>query len=313
MIGLGVLASALSFTLAEAQYGSPSLSVSGSSGTAVDVGSLYFFAVSAQGISDPQYVVTDQNPASGGTVGTIDKAGSFMWKPTIYDAGWHTLVVSATDILGHAASTTISVLVRNNDLLLTSLTPGTTVTVGATTSATVTAPGFVSPSYTVYDGMLHTSIDPTKMSSAGVFTWVPKTDDIGVHTVTFAASDTNGHNGRLTKTITVVPVAAPTSAPVAATTSAATGAAGSPAATAPTSSASGAPAFAFTANLASGSRGRSVTELQKKLSSLGFLSAAPTGYYGPATIAAVKKYQKTHGISQTGTVGPATRKALNAN
>ena len=43
----------------------------------------------------------------------------------------------------------------------------------------------------------------------------------------------------------------------------------------------------------------------------GFLSATPSGRYGPATVIAVKKFQNAHGIKQLGNVGPATKNILN--
>jgi hypothetical protein len=58
-------------------------------------------------------------------------------------------------------------------------------------------------------------------------------------------------------------------------------------------------------------KGDDVFQLQKLLSQEGFLSATPNGYYGVATFAAVKKFQKDRGIKQTGNVGPATKDALN--
>jgi len=70
--------------------------------------------------------------------------------------------------------------------------------------------------------------------------------------------------------------------------------------------------FFFTKPLLRGSRGDTVTELHKILIALGFLKiSAPTGYFGPLTFAAVKEYQKTHGIDQVGVVGPITRASLN--
>ena len=58
-------------------------------------------------------------------------------------------------------------------------------------------------------------------------------------------------------------------------------------------------------------RGDDVFQLQKVLSQGGFLSATPNGYYGVGTFAAVKKFQKAHGIKQTGNVGPSTKAVLN--
>lgn len=76
----------------------------------------------------------------------------------------------------------------------------------------------------------------------------------------------------------------------------------------------GAETFRFLINMRQGSRlAPDVTELQKVLIAHGYLKiAAPTGYFGPATLAAVKQYQSANSISMTGFVGPLTRAALNA-
>ena len=60
-----------------------------------------------------------------------------------------------------------------------------------------------------------------------------------------------------------------------------------------------------------GSSDAQVTEAQKILSSLGYLSITPTGYYGTITEGAVKAFQRANNISPVGTVGPLTRAALN--
>lgn len=54
-----------------------------------------------------------------------------------------------------------------------------------------------------------------------------------------------------------------------------------------------------------------VTVLQKYLVSTGYLSATPNGVFGPATLAAVKKFQSANNISVTGSVGQITRFAIN--
>jgi uncharacterized protein YkwD len=53
-----------------------------------------------------------------------------------------------------------------------------------------------------------------------------------------------------------------------------------------------------------GSRGSLVREVQLKL------HVTADGVFGPHTLAAVKSFQKHHGMSPTGLVGPKTRKAL---
>ncbi|MGC9610692.1 MAG: peptidoglycan-binding domain-containing protein [Minisyncoccia bacterium] len=69
--------------------------------------------------------------------------------------------------------------------------------------------------------------------------------------------------------------------------------------------------YQFLNPLKLGSSGTDVTELQKKLKSEGVYSGAITGYFGSLTETAVKKYQKTNGLTQLGSVGPGTRALLN--
>ncbi|MBU6321736.1 MAG: peptidoglycan-binding protein [Patescibacteria group bacterium] len=78
-----------------------------------------------------------------------------------------------------------------------------------------------------------------------------------------------------------------------------------------------APALASAAtvrSLSAGMSGADVTALQEVLITKGYLSTAATGYFGPATTAAVKKFQCANGIvcsgAAYGLVGPATRAAL---
>lgn len=72
----------------------------------------------------------------------------------------------------------------------------------------------------------------------------------------------------------------------------------------------------FTANLYPGSKGEAVTALQKFLEAKGFLvvpAGVAYGYYGPATKAAVLKYQQSEGVAgANGNFGPATRAKANA-
>ncbi len=59
-----------------------------------------------------------------------------------------------------------------------------------------------------------------------------------------------------------------------------------------------------------GSYGNEVRAIQEKLKERGLFKANVTGYYGEITRNAVKAFQKQQGISQTGTAGPITLKAL---
>jgi len=78
-----------------------------------------------------------------------------------------------------------------------------------------------------------------------------------------------------------------------------------------TGTASVASSFQFLKPLVVGSVGTDVTELQKRLTAEGVYSGPITGRYGTLTKEAVVKYQKFHGLTPLGTVGPGTRTLLN--
>jgi len=58
---------------------------------------------------------------------------------------------------------------------------------------------------------------------------------------------------------------------------------------------------------------RSILNLQNYLLKNNYLLSTPNGYFGPATLSAVKRYQLDNGISSTGRVGPITRKKIRDN
>ena len=67
----------------------------------------------------------------------------------------------------------------------------------------------------------------------------------------------------------------------------------------------------FAGTLSSGSTSSDVTALQTLLTEQGFYAGPITGHFGLLTSTAVEKFQKAHGITANGIVGPLTRKALN--
>ena len=58
------------------------------------------------------------------------------------------------------------------------------------------------------------------------------------------------------------------------------------------------------------SEGEEVTFLQRLLVEMGYLTAAPNGAYDKATISAVKSFQKTNSLKQSGTVDADTKDCL---
>lgn len=359
----------------------------------VSPGTTVNFSTTASGFIVPAYAVTDAFTASGATVGTIDNVGYFTWTPGVYDAGNHAITVTASDAMNHTASSTVHILVASNFVFITNLSPGPIVAVRRPVTFTMTAPGFVTPSYTVYDSSGSTITPANTNSSSGIFTWTPLTDELGTHSLAIIASDPYGHHAETRQVITVVnpvlsiqslkpgatagagsaisfvassnltatttytvqdsfvgttTVAAsnisaaglftwtPTSADLgthivtvtatdaygnaasstvalAITTAPATvqaPAAANATANAP-AAAAGAAKYLFTKNLNIGSQGAAVVELQKRLAALGFFSGPSSGYFGPMTALAVKKFQAARGLARVGNVGPGTRAALN--
>ena len=66
-----------------------------------------------------------------------------------------------------------------------------------------------------------------------------------------------------------------------------------------------------TKDLALGSQGSAVTQLQKDLAGLGFYSNSIDGSFGAKTKNAVVSFQKSQGLKTDGVVGPITKAALN--
>jgi hypothetical protein len=66
----------------------------------------------------------------------------------------------------------------------------------------------------------------------------------------------------------------------------------------------------FNRTLSVGISGYDVYVMQRILAKAGFLTAEPTGYFGPATKTALMEYQNSKSLEMVGYVGPSTRAAL---
>lgn len=66
----------------------------------------------------------------------------------------------------------------------------------------------------------------------------------------------------------------------------------------------------YAQNLAWGSSGAEVTELQNKLKQWGYYDGPISGTFGAQTYEAVKRFQQKNGLVADGVVGPRTREAL---
>jgi hypothetical protein len=105
-------------------------------------------------------------------------------------------------------------------------------------------------------------------------------------------------SGGSTPKVTEPPTTATTPAQTATGTGTGTGATTTPAAAAPTTT------------LAFGDKGPQVKKLQQALKQLGYYNGKVDGDYGPATKAAVEKFQQDAGLAVDGIVGAKTLSAL---
>lgn len=69
----------------------------------------------------------------------------------------------------------------------------------------------------------------------------------------------------------------------------------------------------YAAVLKQGARGGEVKEVQRRLKNWGYYNGSVDGIYGPATISAVKYFQKKNGLTADGICGKATYAALGMN
>lgn len=287
---------------------------------------------------------------SGTSMATPMVAGAIALADSLYAATTSTAIISnllsSGTPLPALAGKTLSGKRLNAFAFLNSLAAASVVgTTTATTTPDTTAPvitlngdatttvGF-NGTYTELGATAFDNTDGTTTVAIGGDTVTTST--AGTYIVTYTATDTAGNTASTTRTVIVSAPPAPP-APVQSGGGGGGGGGGSSQTTIPTIPTSpkstfpvatttqvfqpivtpaapkvlGASSYIFTKNLKIGSTGSDVTELQNLLARLGFYHSGTTGYFGQATAAGLRAFQAAHGISQTGTVGPQTRAALN--
>ncbi len=291
----------VSVTLTITPPPSATLSVSPSS-AAIPVGTPIAFAAGTAGFTNPIYSWSDS--FSGSSLSNASGvSGQFTWTPDLSQEGDHTVTVYVSDSSGASASASVPVHIGPlPSLKIVNLRPGTNVSVGTSTTFSVFPVGYTPTVFGVYDSFSgSTSLSPNAVSNNGLFSWIPQGQDIGVHVITITGSiGPFGKSASTTQTLIVGEMGKPVSS-----------ASQTPSVTAALQPSSSVSAYIFTSALKIGSEGAEVTQLQKLLSSLGFFNGEATGYFGPVTAEAVRKFQAAKGIAQLGTVGPQTRAALN--
>ncbi len=304
----------------------PSITIqSVSPGSTVQPGAPFTFSVTSPGFTNPTFSVGDSFSGSTANYNTINSSGNFSWTPNASQNGDHAITIYASDTLGHTAQATVSVRVGSGPTLSVPSNLTTTISPGQQINFSVTPAGFIPTGFSVYDKFPGVStISNGNISASGLFMWSPSGSDAGTHTVTITGQvGAYGQSASTTVTINVLGQngllpPAPVSATAATTSNSGVSALQAQLAALQAQLGTGAaPASAsnsyiFTSYLKQGSESDEVMELQKVLSKLGFLSVVPNGYFGPSTLAAVKKFQAAHGLDQLGAVGPGTRLALNS-
>ncbi len=245
--------------------------------SSVAPGTTVVFSSYAYGFTSPSYTLQDSFGGSSITNADINSSGYFSWTPTNADAGTHTITVTATDPYSHLASaqTTLVVAAGSQNVTTTS------------SSAVITDylyPGLTSSEVTALQNIL---IKDGYLSAAAT-----------------------GYYGSLTEAA-VVAFQAAHGIQQLGVVGPATRAALNSAQSSSTTTTTADDGFVFNNFLSVGSTGNDVTELQKRLTTLGVYSGPITGYFGSLTQAAVDQFQGAHGISRVGYVGPTTRAALN--
>ena len=276
----------------------------------ITYGSPVTFATTLNGFTNPAYSVQDSFSGSSLTNAAINSSGSLYWVPTANDVGTHTITIYATDSYGHTANAQMTIYVSSPNTTvaaspsstLNALKAQLTQVLAQLAAAKDAQSAFMFTKY-LYPGL--TDYDVTQLQNVlaahGYYSG-PITGFYGAQTEA-AVRDFQRDNGlaqlgvvgpgtrSVLNLLGPVSASASNSATIADTT------------TPPV----------FVSLLEVGSTGDEVRALQEKLESLGFFSGAATGRYGAQTRNAVVQYQKAHGITPAGYVGPATRNALNSN
>lgn len=217
-------------------------------------------------------------------------------------------LIGITDLAGNnSQQIPVSLNLTGATPSVSSVTPQTSTQTQTQSALKITQVAAVTdPSPTATPSYTFSSTGAGTINYAGDCTSTTKTAVAGSNTVTFSTLSDGVHNncalwvsdstGNVSNTLFVsgFTVGNSTAAAVAAPQSAVV---------------SG--GYKFTKLLKKGMSGEEVLQLQNRLAADGYLKVAPNGYFGPATEAAVKAFQKDHGLDQFGYVGPGTRAELN--
>lgn len=249
------------------------------------------FTIVPSNFTDPTYSVSD---SIGITTATVNSSGVFSWSPTINDLGAHLFTIKINDSSGNVTSITQKITVTKA-AIATGIPNEQTIKIGTPLIFNISVTGLNTPTFIVNDSFGGSTLTSKNITVGGNFNWTPGGADVGVHNIDIRAQDNSGNIAETNFTVTVTSGSIINNPTVGQYQT-------------PTNTKK----YIFTKALSPGSTGTEVSELQKKLSSLGLYSGPITATFGPLTKASVKKLQAKYKLDQIGNVGPGTRNLLNS-
>lgn len=282
-------------------------------GSAVNPGQLVTFTAVPNDFAPTGFSVQDSFKGSSASSNNMTLTGRFSWTPAQSDVGTHLLTITGVvGAFGASASTTQTITV---------LGPGGTApaaTPAATSTDTLSA---LQAKLAALQGAIASQPAASAPVSGGSFTSYLKPGSSGdevlrlqliLQKLGYLSATPNGTYGAATKAAVMAFQKARGLEPLGVVgpgTRAILNSLGT--LPAPVSAPLAASSYVFEHFMGVGDDDADVSELQKRLIAEGYLAGEVTGYYGPVTEAAVKKYQKAKGLPQTGYVARDTRAALN--
>ena len=88
-------------------------------------------------------------------------------------------------------------------IVISTVTPNTTIPVGTGVSFNVTSEDYVRLTYTINDSLAGSTISNSLINTSGTFSWTPQETDIGTHNLTITTTDPYGSKSTLYQTLTV--------------------------------------------------------------------------------------------------------------